>query len=101
MSKGIDIPSLSNDELQNELAHARDNKSPQVIAATVAFMVISTVSVALRVLSRRIQGIKLGADDYMIFVSLVSLCNVGWLVPRLSSISRSWHLGCLSTLFTV
>ena len=67
----VDVPTLSAGELEEQLGHAQDNKSPQMVAATISFMVISTIAVVLRVLARRIQGLKLGADDYLIFVSLV------------------------------
>ena len=72
------LPSLSVDQLQNQLLHIHDNRAPQMVATTISFMIVSTISVFLRIISRRLQGLRLGADDYMIVVSLV--CHIPILV---------------------
>ena len=64
-------PTLSLDEMQDQLDHLHDNKAPQMVAASISFIVISTVAVILRLVARRMQKIRLGSDDYMIVVSLV------------------------------
>lgn len=48
--------------------HGRD-----IVIIIIAFAIIATSSVVLRVQSRRMLDIKLALDDYLIVVALVSI----------------------------
>ncbi|KAL9051676.1 MAG: hypothetical protein Q9206_004612 [Seirophora lacunosa] len=48
------------------------DKGPGIIAGNVIVAVLATIAVGLRVLSRHMQRLSLEADDYLIFVALVS-----------------------------
>ena len=60
-----------------ELSHRnadfdQQNISRSVIASTVAFVLIATAAVVLRLISRRVKRVALGSDDYTIVFGLVS-----------------------------
>ena len=42
------------------------------IAAGITFIPVCSISVALRVFARRLKGVPLGADDWLIIAALVS-----------------------------
>lgn len=48
-----------------------DNIQPWTVSVVVAMTILALVSVALRLLSRRIKGQPLWWDDYMIVFSMV------------------------------
>ena len=64
-------PILTVQQLQDQLAHIHDNRAPGMLAAAISFLVVTVMVTCLRLSSRRIQGLRLGADDYMVIVSLV------------------------------
>lgn len=64
-------PILTVEQLQQQLAHINDNRAPGMLAAAISFLVVTVIVTFLRLSSRRIQGLKFGADDYMVIVSLV------------------------------
>ena len=47
------------------------NTTPQIIASTVLFMVLTTSAVALRLVSRSIKKLYLASDDYITILALV------------------------------
>ena len=55
---------------------ATDNISGRVIAATVIGMVLPTMAVVSRVVARRLKGVRLFVDDYLIILALVSNLDV-------------------------
>lgn len=63
-------PILTVPQLQDQLAHIDDDRVPGMLAASITFLVVSAIVTCLRLSSRRIQGLRLGADDYMVVVSL-------------------------------
>ncbi len=69
-------PILTVQQLQDQLAQINDDRAPGMLAAAITFLVITILVTGLRLTSRRIQGLKLGADDYMVVVSLVRKCFV-------------------------
>ena len=50
----------------------QNDVSGLVLALMIVFMVLSVLSVALRLISRRIARLKLWWDDYFVIASLVS-----------------------------
>lgn len=62
---------LTVQQLEDQLAHINDDRSSGMLAAAIAFLVVTIAVTGLRLSSRRIQGLRLGADDYMVVVSLV------------------------------
>ena len=64
-------PILTVQQLQEQLAHINDDREPGMLAAAISFLVVTIFVTVLRLSSRRIQGLRLGADDYMVVVSLV------------------------------
>lgn len=63
--------SLSQHEFLYEIHHWNDTRKPSLIAGSVVLITGSTLTVALRLWSRRFKHIKLEADDYSILVALV------------------------------
>lgn len=56
------------------IPHASDpgDHGPGIIAANIIVCVLATIAVALRGLSRHMLRLSLEADDYLIFIALVS-----------------------------
>ncbi|KAL8702622.1 MAG: hypothetical protein Q9201_004200 [Fulgogasparrea decipioides] len=56
----------------DSLPHANDpgDHGPGIIAANIIVVVLATIAVGLRVVSRRMQRLSLEADDYTIFAAL-------------------------------
>ena len=48
------------------------NQGPGIVVANLIVAVLAGVAVVLRFLARRVQGLSLQADDYLIFLALVS-----------------------------
>ena len=48
-----------------------ETQIPRITAASIIFIVISTVTVALRFLARRLSGAGLWWDDWMILAALI------------------------------
>lgn len=63
---------LSPAEVQYELAHLDETKEPSIMAAVGTVSALATISVLLRVWVRRRKKNRFMADDYAIFVALVS-----------------------------
>ena len=61
------------EEIAYQMMHKDDSRVPTVIASGVSMAVIASAAVALRLGSRRLARVKLGADDWCIVASLVSL----------------------------
>lgn len=68
---GPSTPILTVQQLQEQLAHIHDDRAPGMLAAAISFMVLTVIVTSLRLSSRRIQGLRLGADDYLVISSLV------------------------------
>ena len=66
------MSTLSNEEIQYELAHASDNRAPNLVAAYVTCLALSYIAVVLRFISRRQSRNAFLADDWMLVVGLVS-----------------------------
>lgn len=94
-----DLPTLTVQQLQDQLAHINDDRSQGMLAAAITFIVITIAVTGLRLSSRRIQGLRLGADDYMVVVSLVRRlsapswipCRRSWLIIHVLGIGH-WHV---------
>lgn len=63
--------SIAPSSLAFQEAHLHDDRSLGLKVTFVIALVISTVAVALRILSRRISNAPLKADDYTIIIALV------------------------------
>ena len=61
------------DEIVYQMMHKDDSRVPTVIASGVTMAVIASAAVALRLASRRLARVKMGADDWCIVASLVSV----------------------------
>lgn len=69
------------------ITHASDpgDRGPGIIAGTIVVAVLATLAVALRVISRRLHGLTLEVDDYLIFAALVSMEYPGSQIHYLST----------------
>ncbi|KAI4277415.1 MAG: hypothetical protein LQ337_001796 [Flavoplaca oasis] len=56
----------------DSIPHAYDagDKGPSIIAGNITVVVLATVAVVLRIISRRMQRLPLQADDFLIFIAL-------------------------------
>ena len=54
-----------------EAVHFRDDKGPAIVGGSVVLIVVATVAVVLRLVSRRMKRTAWGSDDYTIVLSLV------------------------------
>lgn len=65
------MASISPESLQYQLAHINDDRTPALRALYILGIVLATVSVTLRVLSRTLSRVGLKADDWTIIIALV------------------------------
>lgn len=65
-----------------DLGYDHDNLRHVVITATCFALILSTVSVGLRLYCRKITGTKVFFDDYLIIVALVCPVSPNFLKPR-------------------
>ena len=63
---------LPPEEIAYQEAHIRENKGPILIGTCVMLLALSTTTVILRIVSRRMKRVKLAADDHLIFLAQVS-----------------------------
>ncbi|KAL9045427.1 MAG: hypothetical protein Q9214_001524 [Letrouitia sp. 1 TL-2023] len=75
---------LSADEVQYQLAHVHDDRSPELYASQIICYTLACIAVALRLISRRLVRAKLQNDDYMILVALA--LATGYLITGLIAI---------------
>ena len=54
------------------------NQGPGIIAACLTVAVLATIAVALRLLARMFQKVRIGMDDYLIILALVRHSIPGW-----------------------
>ena len=66
------MSTLSKQEIEYEMAHASDNRAPNLIAAHVTCLTLACMAVLLRFSSRRQSSNALLSDDWMVVVGLVS-----------------------------
>ncbi|GKZ95726.1 hypothetical protein AnigIFM59636_009734 [Aspergillus niger] len=78
-----------------DLGYDHDNLRHVVITATCFALILSTVSVGLRLYCRKITGTKVFFDDYLIIVALVCPASRNFLKPR-PSIANT---GCWRQVF--
>lgn len=64
-----------------------ESRQPQVLRETTPLIVLATLSVIGRLLSRRFRNLSLGADDYFIVGALVSRSAKFWL--------SLYHISCM------
>lgn len=64
------MASLTPSEMQYQLAHASEDRSANVIAAVTIGLCLAFIAVGFRLFARRLTKTPLGADDWMIVVSL-------------------------------
>jgi hypothetical protein len=64
------MPTLA--QIQYMEAHITDDKRPNLIAAFTVSIALAYIAVILRFVARRRRGVQLLADDWLIFVALVS-----------------------------
>ena len=58
-------------ELHYQLTHWQENISPDIIAVNVALVLIATIAVLLRLISRKIKVAPMQSDDYVVMLALV------------------------------
>lgn len=64
-------PGITPQELVYEGVHFRDDKGPAIVGGSVVLIVVATVAVVLRLVSRRTKRTAWGSDDYTVVLSLV------------------------------
>ena len=52
-----------------------DGRQPEILAAMIVMMALSTIAVVLRLISRKISAARYGVDDGLIVLALVSISN--------------------------
>ncbi len=52
-----------------------DSRQPEILAAVIVMMALSTIAVVLRLISRKISAARFGIDDGLIVLALVSFPN--------------------------
>ena len=78
--------SSENAELQYEKSHINDTHVPQLIASFVVSLFLAYSAIVLRLISRRLSRTRLGWDDWIIVLSLVSSLLVPWLILNVAGI---------------
>ena len=63
---------LSPQEIQFQLAHQHENRVIDTIIANTVMLIAAYVAVALRFTARRLMHARLGADDWVMMLGLVS-----------------------------
>ena len=63
--------------LSESLLHVNPtaNRQPEILRASIPFVVLTFVAVILRFWSRRIKRAAVAADDYMVLIGLVGVQN--------------------------
>lgn len=64
-------PPLSPEQLAYLKAHIKDDKGPRIIAISVTFIVMCSLSVGLRFVARNVRKLSWEADDYLMVPALV------------------------------
>ena len=64
------------EQLQYMVAHQSDDLRGSMIASSAAGGTLAIVFVILRIMARKMPGIPLGADDWWMLASLVSIWNL-------------------------
>ena len=64
--------SIDPKELKYQLAHIKDDRSTEGLVTAMVLVSLATIAVILRLWSRKLVGMKLKLDDYLIMVALVS-----------------------------
>ena len=67
------IMATAADDFAYQLAHINESRKGHVIAVNAAMITVSTVSVTLRFVSRRLVNAPIKYDDYAILVALVRM----------------------------
>ncbi|KAI4099961.1 MAG: hypothetical protein LQ345_007474, partial [Seirophora villosa] len=78
------MASLSPSEILYQQAHAHEDKSPRIIAASAVCLVAAFLAVIFRFVSRRMIKTSLQADDYTTLAALVF--TTGFVVSVLISV---------------
>lgn len=50
-----------------------ESRQPEIVAAVIVMMALSTIAVVLRLISRKISAARIGIDDGLMVLALVSL----------------------------
>lgn len=79
----------------DSIPHAFDagDKGSGIVAANIIVIILATVAVGLRIVSRRMQRLALEMDDYLIFVAVVSCGPI-----RKSLYSKLSGIGALTVI---
>ncbi|KAL6714621.1 hypothetical protein ACLMJK_008046 [Lecanora helva] len=78
---------LPPEELKYEIAHIKDDRRGDIIAACATCIAAAIIAVILRLLARRLSKAKILADDYMIIVALV------FCMGQVATLLYTVHLG--------
>ena len=63
--------SLPPQAIKFQKMHVKDDRTKEIIAVSMVLFALAVVAVILRLLSRKLTGMKLKADDWLILVALV------------------------------
>lgn len=71
------LPPITPGEIQYEEEHFNDNRTPSIIGGSIVLILVATLTVVLRLISRKMRsdGTRRSTyqvDDYLIIVALVS-----------------------------
>jgi hypothetical protein len=70
MAAGYINPNTLVSSYQYQYAHASQDKGPEIRRVTIAFMALSSIAVALRLIARTRACQKYGSDDYTCVIAL-------------------------------
>lgn len=81
--------SLDLNIIQYQLAHYQDDRAQEAVVVTMVLAGLATLAVILRLVSRKLVGIRWKADDYLIIVAyLFTLSNCVQIFPGMADPSR-------------
>ena len=52
-----------------------DSRQPEILAAVIVMMALSAIAVVLRLIARKVSAARIGIDDGLMVVALVSFPN--------------------------
>ncbi|KAK5637328.1 hypothetical protein RRF57_013040 [Xylaria bambusicola] len=66
------MDSFPQSEIEYQTAHFNEDNGTAIAVVGSVFVALAIVSVALRVVARRVKGVKLASDDYLAIGTVVS-----------------------------
>ena len=62
---------MTPEQIAFQMAHINDNRGPMLVGVTCMFLVLTFAAIGARLTARKITKVKLGVDDYCVFIAQV------------------------------